>query len=219
MAGIIDSFFVQIGLDAGPFTVGQREADQAWTKTKDQTVAAAKQIEENTRKLTTYEPLHVEEFLDEHFYAIAPERSLRLLDGGQNCRCQRGDTGVHFGRSRSIFSSSRCGCAGYRLLMFFPRFRGHFSKFIAHRSFSFFGLSAVFGVDLDDGLRPLEKNASVEFLQGSGSQLRPINIVARRVLDRHFSSLRCNPSTSAQASAAVFISTVFGRRFYSRARR
>jgi hypothetical protein len=53
MAGIIDSFFVQIGLDADPFVVGQREADQAWIKTKDQTVAAAKQIEENTRKLAT----------------------------------------------------------------------------------------------------------------------------------------------------------------------
>jgi hypothetical protein len=53
MAGIIDSFFVQVGLDASQFTIGQREADQAWTKTKDQTVAAAKQIEENTRKLAT----------------------------------------------------------------------------------------------------------------------------------------------------------------------
>jgi hypothetical protein len=41
MAGIIDSFFVQIGLDASQFTIGQREADKAWTKTKDQTVAAA----------------------------------------------------------------------------------------------------------------------------------------------------------------------------------
>ena len=51
MPGIIDSFFVQVGLDASQFTIGQREADQAWTKTKDQTVAAAKQIEENTRRL------------------------------------------------------------------------------------------------------------------------------------------------------------------------
>jgi hypothetical protein len=51
MAGIIDSFFVQVGLDASQFTIGQREADKAWTKTKDQTVAAAKQIEENTGKL------------------------------------------------------------------------------------------------------------------------------------------------------------------------
>ena len=53
MAGIIDSFFVQVGLDASQFTIGQREADKAWTKTKDQTVAAAKQIEENTRRLAT----------------------------------------------------------------------------------------------------------------------------------------------------------------------
>src|ERR1700733_11290899 len=51
MAGIIDSFFVQVGLDSSQFTIGQREADQAWTKTKDQTVTAAKQIEENTRRL------------------------------------------------------------------------------------------------------------------------------------------------------------------------
>ena len=51
MAGIIDSFFVQVGLDASQFTIGQREADKAWTKTKDQTVAAAKRIEENTGKL------------------------------------------------------------------------------------------------------------------------------------------------------------------------
>jgi hypothetical protein len=53
MAGIIDSFFVTVGLDASQFTIGQREADKAWTKTKDQTVAAAKQIEENTRRLAT----------------------------------------------------------------------------------------------------------------------------------------------------------------------
>ena len=36
MPGIIDSFFVQVGLDASQFTIGQREADKAWTKTKDQ---------------------------------------------------------------------------------------------------------------------------------------------------------------------------------------
>ena len=53
MAGIIDSFFVQVGLDASQFTTGQKEAEKAWTKTKDQTVAATKQIEENTRKLAT----------------------------------------------------------------------------------------------------------------------------------------------------------------------
>jgi hypothetical protein len=34
MAGIIDSFFVTVGLDASQFTIGQREADKAWTKTK-----------------------------------------------------------------------------------------------------------------------------------------------------------------------------------------
>jgi hypothetical protein len=53
MANIIDSFFVQIGLDASLFTIGQREADVAWGKTKNQAVAAAKQIEENRRKLAT----------------------------------------------------------------------------------------------------------------------------------------------------------------------
>src|ERR1700722_348364 len=53
MPGIIDSFFVQVGLDASQFTIGQKEAEKAWTKTKDQTVAATKQIEENTRKLAT----------------------------------------------------------------------------------------------------------------------------------------------------------------------
>ena len=53
MATILDAFFVTVGLDASQFTIGQKEADKAWTKTKDQTVAAAKQIEENTRKLAT----------------------------------------------------------------------------------------------------------------------------------------------------------------------
>jgi hypothetical protein len=42
---------VTVGLDTSGFTVGQKEAEKAWTKTKDQTVAAAKQIEENTGKL------------------------------------------------------------------------------------------------------------------------------------------------------------------------
>jgi hypothetical protein len=51
MATILDSFFVTVGLDTSQFTTGQKEAEKAWTKTKDQTVAATKQIEENTRHL------------------------------------------------------------------------------------------------------------------------------------------------------------------------
>jgi citrate lyase alpha subunit len=52
MADAIDAFFVTLGLDTSQFTTGQKEAEKAWTKTEDQTVAATKQIEENTRKLS-----------------------------------------------------------------------------------------------------------------------------------------------------------------------
>jgi hypothetical protein len=56
VATILDAFFVTVGLDTSGFTVGQKEAEKAWTKTKDQTVAATKQIEENTRKFSQPRP-------------------------------------------------------------------------------------------------------------------------------------------------------------------
>jgi len=48
---LFSTHFVTVGLDTSGFTVKQKEAEKAWTKTKDQTFAAAKQIEENTGKL------------------------------------------------------------------------------------------------------------------------------------------------------------------------